>query len=137
MGDRTWDSQHPDTLYGDAAARVLCRLLGAEPSGRSLQQCLDALYVEPSPAEAARNARNGDGTWAMSDGSLVGVECKASMGDSANVCWSDREMGVSMVGVLAAWVPGTGELCWFATRKQVESAAAGSNFSRRGSSAVI
>lgn len=118
---RRWDSLHPDTLYGDAAARVLCRVIGAEPSGRTLQECLDGKFIEPSRLEAACNLVHGDGRFTLSDGREVGVECKAST-QGANVCISDMELEESEAGILAAWVPSAVELCWFATMRQARSA---------------
>lgn len=115
---RAWDSLSDDTLYGDAAARVLCRVIGAEPSGRTLQECLERKFVAPDRNAALANARDGDGTLTLSDGRRVGVECKASTTGTANVCWDPDSMALSEARVLAAWVPGTAELCWYAVDTQ-------------------
>ena len=119
---RPWDSQSDDTLYGDAAARVLCRIIGAEPSGRTLNECLDGNFVSPSFITARENAISGDGVLTLSWGERVGVECKAST-YRGNVCISDFEFDRSIAKVLAAWVPGTEELCWFTTMERARAAA--------------
>lgn len=123
MAKRRWDSQHPDTIYGDASARVLCRMLGAVPSGRTLQECLDRVVVPKDSAEALANGLNGDGVLALSNGTRVGIECKASLNGTANVCWDPWEFQRSTAAVLAAWVPATHELCWFATADEARAVA--------------
>lgn len=114
MANRKWDSLHPDTLYGDAAGRVLCRLFGAEPTGRTLQECLDRKHVKSSAQAAIENAIRGDGVKIV-DGMFAGVECKASTNGSANVCWNDNELSISKAKFLCAWVPGTDEIWWHCT----------------------
>lgn len=111
---RQWDSLHPDTLYGDAAARVLCRILDVEPSGRTLQQILDQVPIEPNKEYALQNAIEGDGRW---------LECKASTKDTANVCITELELYHSDTVAVAAWVPGTDELFWVASKDEVQKAA--------------
>jgi hypothetical protein len=107
--NRKWDSLSPDALYGDAAARVLCRLYKIEPGGRTLQECLDKKFVAPSSKEALRNAIEGDAAG-------LPVECKASTrSNSANVCIKDFELQNSKAKVLLAWAPETQEICWVAT----------------------
>lgn len=111
---RRWDSLHPETLFGDAAARVLCRIAQVEPSGRTLQQCLDRVPVPANDWAEMENARHGDGG---------GLECKASL-KSANVCISDFELSHTRALVLAAWVPATDELFWFADMEEVRKPSA-------------
>lgn len=123
MAKRRWDSCHPDTLYGDAAARVMARMLGAEPTGRNLQQCLESFPIASSSSEALENGLGGDCFLTLSSGQRVGVECKASLNGTANVCWDPWERSRSSVGVLAAWVPGTDEICWFATVDEAQLAS--------------
>lgn len=123
MAKRVWDSLHPDTLYGDAAARVLCRMLRAEPSGRSLQQCLDMVPIQADPVAAVENGMNGDGRLTLSNGDIIGVECKSSLNGTPNVCWDRWEFSRSSVGIIAAWVPMTDEICWFALANEARSIA--------------
>lgn len=119
---RNWDSRSDDATYGDAAARVLCRLIGAEPGGRTLIECLERRHIAPDRVAALANAIEGDGTLTLSWGERVGVECKAST-HRGNVCISDFEFDRSLAKVLAAWVPGTEELCWFTTMERARAAA--------------
>ena len=120
MAKRKWSSTDPDTLYGDAAARVLARMLNATPSGRTLQECLDKKFVEPSSPDARENGLAGDCFLTLSSGERVGIECKASLNGTPNVCWDPWEKSRSRAKVIAAWVPGTTEICWFATREEAE-----------------
>jgi len=117
----TYNPYSDKAKFGDAAARVLARLLGAIPSGRTLNQILRNESGDVSAKEAIRNGRYGDAVLHLKD-RIVTVECKASE-YSANVCIDDVELGSSEAEVLAAWVPNSTEIWWVTTMDAVRKIA--------------